>query len=325
MRSLFTILLVILASFSISFPQIISISEAREDLNGDFIPDRAGDTVTVMGVVFTPNFAPGLNHYYIDDGTAGIHAFAPGPHQCNWDLGDETRIKGVVTHFNGCTEIIALDSLSWVLMSVGNPLPDPVPLTIGQYLSDPEFYEGSLVQLMSVTMVDGLWPGPGFNSMIQVSDGIDTVDLWLDRDTDIGQFPPPQWPGDVLAVGEQNTNSVPPNDGYNLVPRFYSDFLITIGVDLVVVSAPEDFILYQNYPNPFNPVTVIQYALPAKQSVTLQIYDALGNEIETLLNEVKPAGAYQLRWNAVNLPSGVYLYQIRAGDFIQARKMILLR
>lgn len=325
MRSLFTFLLVIFTSFSFSFPQIISISEAREDLNGDYIPDRAGDTVTVMGVVFTPNFAPGLNHYYIDDGTAGIHAFAPGPHQCNWDLGDKTQITGVVTSFNGCTEIIALDSLSWELMSVGNTLPDPVPLTIGQYLSYPETYEGSLVQLMSVTMIGGLWPGPGFNSMIQVSDGIDTVDLWIDRDTDIGQFSPPQWPGDVLAVGEQNTNSVPPNDGYNLVPRFYSDFLITIGVDLVVVSAPEDFILYQNYPNPFNPKTRIKYSVPHASLVQIKVYDVIGNEIETLVDRERLSGTYELTWNAANLPSGVYFYRIQAGEFIQTKKMLLLK
>jgi hypothetical protein len=326
MKSLFTILLVILISFS-SYSQIITIAEAREDLNGDYVPDRLGDTVTVQGVVFTPNFAStaGVNHYYIYDETAGVHTFCPGPHLFNWNLGDETELTGVVAQFMGAIEIIALDSLSWVLISAGNPLPEPAVLTIGEYLSDPESYEGSLVQLSSVTMAGGFWPGPGVNSLIQVSDGIDTVDLFLDRDTEISQNPVPPWPTDVLAVGAQNTTSDPPNDGYQLYPRFYSDFLITIDVDPEVIPAPHDFILNQNYPNPFNPATNVSFVIGQSSFVSLKVFDILGNEVAVLVNEVKPSGKYEVKWNAVNVPSGVYFYQIKSGGFIQTKKMVLLK
>lgn len=326
MNSLFTILLTILISFT-SLSQVITIAEAREDLNGDFIPDRLGDTVTVQGIVFTPNFAltAGVNHYYIDDGTAGVHTFCPGPHLFNWDVGDNTELTGVVTQFMGATEIIALDSLSWLLLSVGNPLPEPAVLTIGEYLLDPESYEGSLVQLLSVTMVGGFWPGPGVNSLIQVSDGTDTVDLFLDRDTEISQNPPPPWPTDVMAVAAQNTTSDPPNDGYQLMPRFYSDFIIVIDVDQEVVPAQQDFILNQNYPNPFNPATNLTFVIGQSSFVSLKVFDILGNEVAVLVYEDKPAGKYEVKWNASAVPGGVYFYQIRAGEFTQTKKMLLLK
>jgi hypothetical protein len=98
-------------------------------------------------------------------------------------------------------------------------------------------------------------------------------------------------------------------------------------------NVPAEFSLTQNYPNPFNPSTKIKYSIPSitlrqAQSdihVSLKVFDVLGNEIETLVNEEKPVGTYEVTWYAQNLPSGVYFYQLRAGDFIQTKKMILLK
>ena len=72
---------------------------------------------------------------------------------------------------------------------------------------------------------------------------------------------------------------------------------------------PNNFQLSQNYPNPFNPLTKIKYHIPKTSNVVIKVFDILGNEIETLVNEVKPIGTYELTWNAANLPSGVYFYQ----------------
>jgi N-acetylneuraminic acid mutarotase len=88
---------------------------------------------------------------------------------------------------------------------------------------------------------------------------------------------------------------------------------------------PDKIELFQNYPNPFNPSTSIQYAIGSRQFVTLKIYDTLSTEISTLVNEEKPVGTYAIKWNASNLPSGVYFYQLKAGDFIKTCKMILLK
>jgi len=83
--------------------------------------------------------------------------------------------------------------------------------------------------------------------------------------------------------------------------------------------------LQQNYPNPFNSTTIINYQIPELSFVTLKVYDVLGKEVARLVNEEKPAGGYSIDFNASNFPSGIYFYQLKAGNFIQTRKMILLR
>jgi photosystem II stability/assembly factor-like uncharacterized protein len=88
---------------------------------------------------------------------------------------------------------------------------------------------------------------------------------------------------------------------------------------------PAEKIEIQNYPNPFNPSTIINYKLTEQTNVELKIYDVLGNEIAILVNESKPAGSYEVEWNASNLPSGVYIYQLVAGTNIQMKKMLLLK
>ena len=88
---------------------------------------------------------------------------------------------------------------------------------------------------------------------------------------------------------------------------------------------PDNYFLSDNFPNPFNPTTKIRYSVPHLTQVKIKVFDILGNEIETLVNSEKPAGTYELAWDAVNLPSGVYFYQLRAGNFINTKKMILLK
>ena len=88
---------------------------------------------------------------------------------------------------------------------------------------------------------------------------------------------------------------------------------------------PINFDLEQNYPNPFNPTTTIKYSVPKLSFVTIKIYDVLGSEVAALVNEEKPVGTYELRWDAENLPSGVYFYQLKAGSFVQTKKMLLLK
>ena len=83
--------------------------------------------------------------------------------------------------------------------------------------------------------------------------------------------------------------------------------------------------LEQNYPNPFNPSTSIKFAISNKQFVSLKVYDVLGNEVTTLLNDQKPAGIYEIEFDANNLSSGIYYYRIVAGSFTDTKKMILLK
>ncbi len=101
----------------------------------------------------------------------------------------------------------------------------------------------------------------------------------------------------------------------------------------VEIGLPDKFELYQNYPNPFNPTTKIKYSIPSvethggapQQNVLLKVYDVLGNEIATLVNEEKPPGNYEVEFNAKELASGIYFYQLRAGSFTQINKMVLIQ
>jgi len=93
----------------------------------------------------------------------------------------------------------------------------------------------------------------------------------------------------------------------------------------VILNTPNIFSLEQNYPNPFNPTTSIQYAINSRQFVQLKVYDILGNEVATLVNEQKEPGYYEVEFNATQFSSGVYFYRLQAGDFVQTKKMILMR
>lgn len=88
---------------------------------------------------------------------------------------------------------------------------------------------------------------------------------------------------------------------------------------------PTEFALLQNYPNPFNPTTNIRFQLPKESNVKLTIYDAIGREVVTLINDRLNPGTYTVEWNAKNMASGVYLYRIEAGNFVKANKMLLIK
>ena len=95
--------------------------------------------------------------------------------------------------------------------------------------------------------------------------------------------------------------------------------------NVVEVSTPFTYNISQNYPNPFNPATTISYQLKNDGLVTIKVYDQLGKEVATLLNEEKSAGSYQIEFNASSLASGVYYYRINAGSFVDTKKMILMK
>ncbi|MGB6034137.1 MAG: T9SS type A sorting domain-containing protein, partial [Bacteroidota bacterium] len=98
-----------------------------------------------------------------------------------------------------------------------------------------------------------------------------------------------------------------------------------VSVDPGDVSAPGRFALHQNYPNPFNPVTVIQYDLSERSHVTLRVFNVLGEDVATLVDEVQGAGHRSVDFVGAGLPSGVYLYRLNAGGFVETKKMSLVR
>jgi hypothetical protein len=106
---------------------------------------------------------------------------------------------------------------------------------------------------------------------------------------------------------------------------FVSEDPVTVGIDPVNAEIPDRFSLFQNYPNPFNPMTKLKFQMPDKGFVKLTVFDVLGKEIETLVNEELHAGIYEYEWNALTLPSGIYLYKLTADKFTETKKMVLIK
>jgi len=110
---------------------------------------------------------------------------------------------------------------------------------------------------------------------------------------------------------------------YSNPPLSYQ-YLQTVDVE-TETEILHSFYLSQNFPNPFNPFTIISYQVPFTGNVTLKVFDVLGKEVANLVNEEKSAGVYDISFYAGNLPSGTYFYQLKTNDFIETKKMILMR
>ena len=144
----------------------------------------------------------------------------------------------------------------------------------------------------------------------------------------------PTWVHEIMDISEYANNPfkfrfLTRTDGEIFMDGFYVDNIkiSKYGVTDVEDSEqlPLEFALGQNFPNPFNPSTTISWQLAAGSDATLKIYDILGREVATLVDEYKPEGSYEVNFKAANLSSGVYLYKLQAGDFISTKKMILLK
>ena len=161
---------------------------------------------------------------------------------------------------------------------------------------------------------DGIWRSTNYgNSWIQINAGLGSGAYY------------------VLSLGMDNQYLFAGTSASSIWRRPLSQVVTDVNEELNI--QPEQYSLEQNYPNPFNPSTKIRYSIPSviasetKQSadVTLNVYDVLGNEVATLVNEEKPAGNYEVDFKASQLSSGIYFYKLQAGSFSETKKMTLLR
>ena len=136
----------------------------------------------------------------------------------------------------------------------------------------------------------------------------------------------PKYLGTVKFAASNKLNFIAKNNMTgvtNPIPYDGSDYVrVGVGDEAVVLR---QYSLSQNYPNPFNPTTTINFEVPITSHVTLTVYDILGQKVAELINDVKAPGKYSIRWDAGNYSSGVYFYRIKAGDFVNTKKLILLK
>jgi hypothetical protein len=217
-------------------------------------------------------------------------------------------------------------------------------LTLHQYVTNAESYEGLLVEIDSLYKTSGTWPGVGSGGSIYVrnSSRTDTAQLYISSSTNLAGSVEKSYPINVVAIINQYSSAATVyNNGYEIEPSDTSNIIHTPGtVPTSIISGkqgiPQAFELSNNYPNPFNPSTTISFGLPSQSHVTVKVYSILGQEVATLMDGVQEAGYHNAVWNGhnnsgVQAASGVYLLRVMAqstsgnSSFTQVRKMLLLK
>ena len=302
------------------YNSLMTIASARQDTNNDFMPDRLADTVQVYGIINSPNFGDRTS-FFMQDKEAGIYLRSE-MFASSMQIGDSVYVKGVIDQIDGLTTLVPLNENALLVLESN------ISLDTLKFEQDihPEIIEGMLVRLDDFELADtSQWPAEGENKTVLITNGVDTIDLYIDASTDLDGWIPPRDKFDLVGIVDQFSQNNPADDGYRLRPRMQSDFITLSALNDDIENMPQTFSLYQNYPNPFNPTTVIQYNLPRAGNVKLEVFNLVGQKIATLVNEKQRAGRHHVEFRAINLASGVYLYKISAGSFSAVRKMILLK
>jgi hypothetical protein len=312
-----------------------------------------GQPVEVTGIVTVDTtFFNNYEAYAIQDEAGawnGIFAFGALPAMFK---GDRVTVYGTVTDYNpdwgfkwDNNTVILADSVK--IHSSGNPVPEVVTVSTGDLTSKTEMaesYEGTLVRVENATLTS-------VNQYdVTIDDG--TGECLLDGDAFVGadQDPNPNFyidrDNDLLIINSISINSDTLRVGdqigfvqgvflfsfgtHKIEIRNLADIGTATGVRDAVAAQPLAYGLEQNYPNPFNPETRIYFSLPDYQHVSLVIYNSLGQQVRTLVNTPYAPGRHVVNWDGRNqagqmMPSGVYFYRIKAGDFIAHKRMLLVK
>ena len=250
------------------------------------------------------------------------------------------------------------EETSWVLYQNGSLLASVSQNTLNNtgtlYFWDYEIPAGVYRFIISDAYQDGICCGYGdgeynlyLNDELIATGGAfgasETVeftilDEWLTMNPLSGTVSPEGSAGIILTINAEgiepgiysagiSVNSNDPDQGSVIIPLSLTVNGMSSEQEALL---PQEFALHQNYPNPFNPVTRIRYDLPENSMVNITVYDMLGREVKTLVNQVQDAGFKSIMWDATNyygksVSAGIYLYQIQSGGFIQTEKMVLLK
>ncbi len=209
---------------------LVSISEARSG--------GIGQCLSIQGVVTSPNFQSSNSEYTIQDESAGLVIFGYGT-DLALNYGDEIFVTGITDEYNGKFELIVDNPENITVIGPGS-IPDPQVLTVGEFIADAENFESELVTLSGVSVISGNWPEEGSSENLTISDGSGETTMRIDSDTDIDGSLEPSWPVDVTGVGGQFDYSDPYDSGYQILPRFVSDFEASTGNLLPIANAGEN-------------------------------------------------------------------------------------
>jgi hypothetical protein len=200
-----------------------------------------------------------------------------------------------------------------------------------------EQYEGMIVEMTCLEVSSWANPGSGTFRFVD-STGLELTEFDASRFFTLrshGGLPDSVWqsifplPGTQIDTLRGLVMSVGTTDvsfGYRIAPIMRGDVVFRFPTFAPEnLSAPEKLVLHLNYPNPFNPSTTISFSLPQTENITLKVYDVMGREVATLVEGRVEAGEHSVKWNAEGFASGVYFYQLRAGGFVETKRLVLIR
>lgn len=206
------------------------IAEVKIDADGDYILDNLGQEFTIVGVVTSINPTATSNRfsYYIQDATGAINITKGGETGGGpvFEIGSRLQVTGVLGQFRGLSQLEIANLDSNLLFLGAAAIPAPLKITLPQLLSNPEFYEGMLVQItpLAKTETSPAWPAEGSDANMIVTDGIEQLTLRIDKDTDIDGSVEPVYPISVKGnITQYSSASTVYNDGYQLSPNFFAD------------------------------------------------------------------------------------------------------
>ena len=207
----------------------VTIAEARKDANSDLIADHSitKDTLAIYGVITTPNMgaSAGQTSFFMQDSTGGIDAFAFGAAPVTYSKGDSVLVIGTVAQFRGLVEFtpVALDTLHFQILKHNATQPKPKHLTLHQFVTNAESYEGQLIDLDTLYKATGTWPATGIGNVsvyLTNASHADTVQMFLDIDAGIGGSTEPAYPIHVVGIVSQFSSATTVyNNGYEIAPR----------------------------------------------------------------------------------------------------------
>jgi len=297
-------------------PPLLSIAQAREDADADGVPDRLGQPVTVEGVVSTQNYGRrGLTDFYLQDEHSGLHASSRAL-AVSLQPGQRVFVSGHIDTLNGLTDLVLIPGSVQIIAA-------DVPL-IKTALRKAEWVktkESLLIRINGLTLIDpSSWPAAGQDGLVKMTDGQDTVQVFIDLSTDIAGSPAPLGFYTVTGVLDYTTA-----DGWQIRPRRLDDFALTVDVAHRQDHSVVRYGLEQNHPNPFNASTTFVFSLSQTEPVRVRLHDATGREVRLIFSGTLSAGVHRFTVDGRSLGSGLYFYQVETPSFRQCRKMTLLR
>ncbi|MCA0388990.1 MAG: T9SS type A sorting domain-containing protein [Bacteroidetes bacterium] len=318
-----------LFSITVPIPEYNIAHLHQNDANG--VSLDTGKVVTIKGIVTVGNEFNSPS--FLQDSTGGLAVFGRGVGGFSSSIvkGDYIKVTGKVVSYNGLTEINPVSEFQ--KLDSGLTV-EPAEITISDILNQnwggDETYEGKLIKITGLSLVSQVttWAG---NTNYIITDGTDSIQIRITTGTTLaGQPAPVDAIFTLTSVLSQYKTTAPFNSGYQLMPRGVDDIVITTGVK-ESETAITDYRLEQNYPNPFNPSTTISFLLPRESNVKLQVFNALGEELESLLDGSYSTGRHSVRFDASNLVSGIYFYKLTAvpvdgsKGFTELKKLVLLK